>query len=153
MTPASVTTFGLLIIAVLTALVGVMAFIHTQVMPPLSQLCKDFYELRQSNALSAQVNQQNTLRLNGQSAKIDTLLLATPPPLMLVTPPAPPMLVDAPALVDAPVLPADPPARVNVTVSADRPLSAAELAAAHAQLDQIRSLDPALNSAMEAKGM
>ena len=131
MTPASVSTFGVLIIAVLTALVGVMAFIHTQVMPQLIELSKDFYELRQSNALSAQVNQQNTVRLNGQSAKIDTLMLATPSiimqapipvpmpvPMPVETPPAPPVLIDAPI----------------------RPADAAEIAAARAELNQVKGI-------------
>ena len=114
MTPTSIGTLTTLVIAILAAAVTVIAYVHTNVMPKIGSLIDDFYDLRQGHALSVQTQAQLMARANGQSAKIDTLLLAATPPIVAQPTPVPaaapapvPVPAPVPATTDAPPPPAD----------------------------------------------
>ena len=150
MTQASIAAFALVAFAIIAAVASVMTKVHTDIVPGIKALVSDIRDIRaiatdarQTAALAAQQSDNNSLRLNGQSAKIDlvnskvtdvnnSILLATPPP-ETTTPPAdtvPPVVELPPPVVDTPQ-----PRPINVTITADAPLNAAVIRAAHAALD------------------
>ncbi len=193
MTEASIHLAGIIILAVLGVIYLALTYVNKSILPAigdfrkaLAQQALDLQALKGDHALNQQEIKQNTARLNGQSQKIDNLLLAAPAPVSAATTSAAAPIVNTaepapsteapgePATLLAPAdgskqsggivsdvinlvkgfgqtnLPADEtaptpdetlpaalaPAKVNVTVTADRALSADELAAAHAALDE-----------------
>lgn len=154
MTEASIALTGVLILAVLGVAKMTLDYFNRELFPQLKTLTENISSLRADHAqsqrdiaLAQQQTNQNTARLNGQSAKIDTILLAAPSvpsaPIIIAPPTnayfAPPadlpasMPAGVPASTEAATTPA--PRPVNVTINADAPLSAGELLNAHAQLD------------------
>jgi hypothetical protein len=84
MTEASITAFGAIALALIGAVGLALNKIHTDVLPRIAELVADFRSLHEITALTRQQTEQNTARLNGQSAKIDKILLAAPPPVAFV---------------------------------------------------------------------
>ena len=79
MTETTVALSGVLILAVLGVIVKVLDYTNKQIMPQITILIENVNALKTAHALNQQEIQQNTARLNGQSSKIDNLMLAAPP--------------------------------------------------------------------------
>ena len=156
MTQASIAAFALVAFAIIAAVASVMTKVHTDIVPGIKALVSDIRDIRaiatdarQTAALAAQQSDNNSLRLNGQSAKIDlvnskvtdvnnSILLATPPPeTTMPTADTMPPAVEPPPVVELPPPVVEPPQQrpINVTITADAPLDAAVIRAAHAALD------------------
>ena len=156
MTQASIAAFALVAFAIIAAVASVMTKVHTDIVPGIKALVSDIRDIRaiatdarQTAALAAQQSDNNSLRLNGQSAKIDlvnskvvdvnnSILLATPPPeTTMPTADTMPPAVEPPPVVELPPPVVEPPQQrpINVTITADAPLNAAVIRAAHAALD------------------
>ena len=169
MTQADIAAFSLVAFAIIAAVASVMTKVHTDIVPGIKALVSDIRDIRaiatdarQTAALAAQQSDQNSQRLNGQSAKIDlvnnkvtqvndSVLLATTPPVVDAPPvanpsqsvDAPPVVnpsqaVDAPAIlfnpVDAPI-DVTAPAVVPAPAPMDAPHDAPIILAARAALD------------------
>lgn len=135
MTETSIALCGLLAIAVLGTFVKVVDYINKNVFPSIRTLAENISELKTGHALSQQQIVQNTARLNGQSAKIDTIMLGSPAEALPVTiaPRSESSLANLTSATNGFVIPS--PRPINVTINADAPMSADELKTAHDKLD------------------
>lgn len=138
MTEATVALSGVIILAVLGVIVKTLDYVNKSVFPQIKTLAENVADMKTAHALTAQQSDQNTARLNGQSAKIDTLLRTSPVPetgaITTVNAPAADVVNIAPAPEAAPA-PAPVASPRVVTIRADSPLSAEEIALGHAALD------------------
>ena len=73
MTADNITAFSLITGAILTAVTLALVNIHTDVMPAIKSILTDIADIRTTALLARQQGEQNTARLNGQSAKIDAV--------------------------------------------------------------------------------
>lgn len=73
MTADNIAAFSLITGAILTAVALALADIHSRVMPAIKAIVADIADIRMTALLAKQQGEQNTARLNGQSAKIDAV--------------------------------------------------------------------------------
>ena len=73
MTADNITAFSLIAGAILAAVTLALVKIHTDVMPAIKAILTDIADIRTTALLARQQGEQNTARLNGQSAKIDAV--------------------------------------------------------------------------------
>jgi len=99
MTEASIALTGVLILAVLGVAKTALDYFNRELFPQLKTLADNINDLKTGHALSQQQIEQNTARLNGQSTKIDTLLLTATAPSAPAASPVftPPVIVAIPA--------------------------------------------------------
>lgn len=147
MTPTDFQGIALAWIGALVVVVMALLAAYTKIFPLIAELKTAHAENDKAIALTAQQSDQNTARLNGQSAKIDALQLAAPGPeaaeSTTVNAPAADVVNIAPAAdtptpalpTTAPTPPTPAPATVNVTILPGASLDAATTAAAHAAID------------------
>lgn len=163
MTEATIALDGVIILAALGVVAKTLDYVNKSVFPQIKTLFDNVTALEKSHALNQQQTDQNTARLNGLSARTETLMMASPgtnsasvnvnagaPGNVIVeTAPAP---ADAPAEAPAEApgpaaevpVPVEAPRPIHVTISADAPFSASDLAAAHVALDaQVLGAQPA----------
>jgi hypothetical protein len=136
MTPEAFQAVALSWVGAITAVAIGMLLAYGKLMPLIATLYG-------KHDLTAQITDQNTARLNGQSETIKMLLLNAPPPQSAPAAIAPSIEVpiNLPGLASVSV--ARP---INVTVNADAPLSSSELLAAHSALDAQASAGPVLGT-------
>ena len=73
MTADNITAFSLIAGAILAAVTLALVKIHTDVMPAIKAILTDIADIRTTALLARQQGEQNTARLNGQSAKLDAV--------------------------------------------------------------------------------
>lgn len=153
MTPTDFQGIALAWIGALVVVVMALLAAYTKISPLIADLKTAHAENNKAIALTAQQSDQNTARLNGQSAKIDALLRTSPGSeagaITTANAPAADVVNIAPAADAAPkpTLPATPitgfagiaptpaPVTVNVTIQPGAALDAVTTAAAHAAID------------------
>jgi hypothetical protein len=142
MTEANVALIGVIILAVLGIIAKALDYVNKSIFPELKTLFGNVSDLKTANAVTQQQNDQNTARLNGISARTETLMMASPGLSSASVNAGTPGNVTAeaaPAIADAPapeaLAPIEAPRPIHVTISADTPFSASDLAAAHVALD------------------